>query len=169
MDGRRYIKAHTYRRVKSVSWFGISCVDCWAASAGRAGPRRGRALAPVRDRSVINFFLFQCEFLERGSLGANPSFPPCGSHLGGAADYWAPPAKRIYAGPTQRNHALEVVSSWGVLVTWYPKNCLWKLGVRASITRDWEPAGILRGEERERERANAEAPAASAPALTATH
>ena len=53
MDGRRYIKAHTYRRVKSVSWSGISCVDCWAASAGQAGEEGGtweeRQDGPGRD------------------------------------------------------------------------------------------------------------------------
>ena len=49
-------------------------MDCRAASAGQAGeegdlggaaggagPRRGRALDPVRDRSVISFFLLYCE------------------------------------------------------------------------------------------------------------
>ena len=36
----RYRLVHIYRSVKSVR-FGISCVDCWAASAGQAGERGG--------------------------------------------------------------------------------------------------------------------------------
>ena len=41
--------------------------------------------------------------------------------------------------------------------------------VRAGIIRDWKPAEIRRGEEREHERAAAESPGEEARALTVTH
>ena len=46
---------------------------------------------------------------------------------------------------------------------------IFRIDVRASIIRGWEPTEIRRGKERERERAAAESPAESASALTAMH
>ena len=53
------------------------------------------------------------------------------------ADRWGRTRRFHHVGPIlvpQRNHALEVVSSWGVLVTWYLRNCLWKLWVETALT-----------------------------------